>query len=77
LLHWLIFIILLLQGIAKHARNRRAPRPASPYVQMSRGAEPEFCHTSMAELIRRRKILHIDEVRLHEAKASANPVSRL
>jgi hypothetical protein len=30
----------------------------------------------MAELIRRRKILHIDEVRLHEAKASANPVSR-
>lgn len=35
LLHWLIFIILLLQGLAKHARNRRPPDPASPYVQIS------------------------------------------
>jgi hypothetical protein len=34
LLHWLIFIILLLQGLAKHTRNRRAHRPASPYVQV-------------------------------------------
>jgi hypothetical protein len=33
LLHWLIFIILLLQGISKHARTRKAPLPSGPQVQ--------------------------------------------
>lgn len=32
LLHWLILIILLLQGLSKHARNRTPAGTAGPYA---------------------------------------------
>jgi len=40
LLHWLIFIILLLQGLSKHARDRSGPSVSRPYAERPGTAAP-------------------------------------
>ena len=40
LLHWLVLIILLLQGLSKQARDERAPGSAKPLVEAPQASPP-------------------------------------